>query len=62
MAVQALQAGDDLLYITGPASEHGQAYEAVLAAAKRSTAVRAKVREAVLRDLSLKLNYGLMAK
>jgi beta-N-acetylhexosaminidase len=61
VAVQALQAGDDLLYISGPASEHRQAYDAVLAAAKQSAAVRAKVREALLRDLSLKADFGLIS-
>jgi beta-N-acetylhexosaminidase len=62
VAVQALHAGDDLLYISGPPSEHRQAYEAVLAAAGRSSSVRAEVRAALLRDLSLKVNYGLVAK
>ena len=60
VAVQALQAGDDLLYITGPPGEHRQAYEAVLAGAQRSASVRAKVREALLRDLSLKADYGVI--
>jgi beta-N-acetylhexosaminidase len=62
VAVQALHAGDDLLYISGPPSEHRQAYEAVLAAARQSSSVRAEVRAALLRDLSLKVNYGLVAK
>jgi beta-N-acetylhexosaminidase len=59
-AVQALQAGDDLLYITGPPSEHTAAYEAVLAAAQRSASVRTMVRDALLRDLTLKVRYGIV--
>jgi beta-N-acetylhexosaminidase len=59
-AVQALEAGDDLLYISGPPSEHLQAYNAVLAAAQRSARIRARVRAALLRDLSLKAGYGLI--
>jgi beta-N-acetylhexosaminidase len=59
VALQALQAGDDLLYITGPGSEHQQAFAGVLAAAQRSVAVQALVREALLRDLTLKLRFGV---
>jgi beta-N-acetylhexosaminidase len=60
VAVQALRAGDDLLYITGPASEHAAAYHAVLAAASASAADRARVRTALLRDLMLKARVGLL--
>jgi beta-N-acetylhexosaminidase len=60
VAVQALDAGDDLLYITGPPSEHQAAYAAVLAAAQKSATERARVRSALLRDLSLKARYGLL--
>jgi beta-N-acetylhexosaminidase len=60
VALQALKAGDDLLYITGPPSEHAAAYDAVLAAAQRSAAVRALVRAALLRDLTLKARYGVL--
>ena len=60
VAVQALEAGDDLLYITGPASEHAAAYHAVLAAASASAADRALVRTALLRDLMLKARVGLL--
>ncbi len=60
VAVQAVQAGDDLLYITGPPSEHLRAYDAVLAAAEHSTAVRQLVRTALLRDLTLKARAGLL--
>jgi beta-N-acetylhexosaminidase len=60
VAVQALQAGDDLLYISGPASEHLEAYDGVLAATQRSAGVRALVHTALLRDLTLKLQYGVI--
>ncbi len=60
VALQALKAGDDLLYITGPPSEHAAAYAGVLAAAVRSAAVRSLVRAALLRDLTLKARYGLL--
>jgi beta-N-acetylhexosaminidase len=60
VALDALNAGDDLLYITGPASEHEQAYEGVLSAAEHSAPVRARVHDALLRDLTLKAGYGLI--
>jgi beta-N-acetylhexosaminidase len=60
VAVQALNAGDDLLYITGPASEHLAAYDGVLAAAQRSAGVRALVHTALLHDVALKLQYGVI--
>jgi beta-N-acetylhexosaminidase len=60
VAVKALDAGDDLLYITGPPSEHLEAYHGVLAAAQASAAVRAQVRDALLRDLTLKARFGLL--
>jgi beta-N-acetylhexosaminidase len=56
-ALQALQAGNDLLYITGPPSEHTAAYDAVLTAAQHSASVRAMVRAALLRDLTLKQRF-----
>jgi beta-N-acetylhexosaminidase len=60
VAVQALQAGDDLLFISGPPSEHFQAYDAVLALARRSASARRQVRQALLRDLTLKSRFGLV--
>ncbi len=60
VALQALEAGDDLLYITGPASEHQAAYQAVLSAAETQPAVRADVRTALLRDLTLKARFGVL--
>jgi beta-N-acetylhexosaminidase len=60
VAVQALEAGDDLLYISGPPSERAAAYGAVLAAAQGSAAVQARVHEALLRVLSLKVRYRIV--
>lgn len=60
VAVEALEADEDLLYISGPASEHLAAYDAVLDAAQRSASVRALVRDALLRVLSLKAHYGII--
>ena len=60
VAVQALEAGDDLLYISGPASEHLQADDGVPAAAQRRTLARRPVQAALLRDLTLKADYGVL--
>jgi beta-N-acetylhexosaminidase len=60
VALAALRAGDDLLYIGGPPSEHAAAYGAVLAAASHSAADRAFVHRALLRVLTLKARYGLL--
>lgn len=60
VAVEALEAGDDLLYITGQPSEHMAAYDALLAAAQRSATVRALVHQALLRVLTLKAHYGIL--
>jgi beta-N-acetylhexosaminidase len=59
-AVQALRAGDDLLYISGSTNEQSAAYAAVLAAAQRSASVRARVKDALLRVLSLKARFGIL--
>jgi len=59
-AVQAIEAGDDLLYISGPESEHQAAYAAVLSAARASASLRTKVHDALLRVLSLKAKYGIL--
>jgi beta-N-acetylhexosaminidase len=60
VALQALQAGEDLLYISGPPSEARAAYTAVLATARASPSLRALVHEALLRVLSLKARYGVL--
>src|SRR5207253_2688564 len=54
VAVEALGAGDDLLFITGSADEQRTAFDVVLAAARSNAVVRARVHDAVLRVLSLK--------
>ncbi len=59
-AVAAVQAGADLLYISGPQSEQEAAYAAVLKAARGGAISRARLREAVLRNLSVKRNYKLI--
>jgi beta-N-acetylhexosaminidase len=60
VAVRALTAGDDLLYISGAPSESAMAYTAVLALAQRSAAARTLVHDALLRDLTLKAHFGLL--
>jgi len=59
-ALAALRAGDDLLYISGSASEHRAAYAAVLAAARTGAPLRARIHSALLRVLSLKARYGIL--
>jgi beta-N-acetylhexosaminidase len=61
VAVRALRAGDDLLYISGPPSEHATAYTAVLTRAEHSAPARALVHQALLRDLTLKAHAGLLS-
>lgn len=60
VALQALRAGDDLLYVAGSSADARAAYQAILAAAGRSARVRSEVRDALLRDLTLKARYGLL--
>ncbi|HWF72401.1 MAG TPA: glycoside hydrolase family 3 N-terminal domain-containing protein [Solirubrobacteraceae bacterium] len=59
-AVSALGAGDDLLYITGSPAEQLSAYHAVLSAVQSGHISRARIRDALLRDLTLKAHYGLI--
>jgi beta-N-acetylhexosaminidase len=59
-AVQALQAGADLLYISGAEEDQEAAYAAVLEAARGGEISRNRLDEAVLRNLSVKLDYGLV--
>ena len=60
VALRALEAGVDLLYITGPEIEHRHAYDAILRAAERSARIRALVKTALLHDLTLKADYGVL--
>jgi beta-N-acetylhexosaminidase len=59
-AVAAVRAGADLLYVSGPPSEQEAAYAAVLKAARGGAISRARLREALLRNLSVKRNYRLI--
>jgi beta-N-acetylhexosaminidase len=59
-AVEALKAGADLLFISGPAGDQQAAYAAVLSAARRGDIPRLRLNEAVLRALEAKEDYGLI--
>lgn len=59
-AVQAIQAGADVVQISGPPEAQVAAYEAVLAAVRRGRIDRARLEAAVLRNLSTKFDYGLV--
>ena len=58
-AVQALEAGADLLYVADPAQQQ-QAYRAVLAAVRRGTISRQRLRISLERVLALKRRHGLL--
>jgi beta-N-acetylhexosaminidase len=59
-AVDAVRAGADLLYVSGPAAEQEAAYDAVLGAVRRGTISSARLEQAVLRNLAVKRDYGLL--
>ncbi len=59
-SVAAIRAGADLLYISGPPPEQQAAYDAVLKAARSGTLAAGRLKEALLRNLSVKRNYGLI--
>jgi beta-N-acetylhexosaminidase len=59
-AVQAIAAGSDMVYISGPARGQEAAYQALLAAVKAGTIPAARLDEAVTRVLTLKREYGLV--
>ena len=59
-AVQAVQAGADMLYISGPAGDQQAAYVAVLRAVRNGEISRRRLDEAMLRVLSVKRDYGLI--
>lgn len=59
-AVQALRAGVDMLWISGPSSDQQAAYVAVLRAVERRQISRARLDEAVNRVLITKQQYGLI--
>ena len=60
--MKALRAGADMLYISGPPGDQQAAYVALLAAARRSDSLRARVDQAVGRILLAKQRYGLIEK
>jgi beta-N-acetylhexosaminidase len=59
-AVQALKAGADLVFISGPVGDQQAAYSAVLAAARRGDIPRRRLNAALLRALEAKEDYGLI--
>jgi beta-N-acetylhexosaminidase len=59
-AVRAVDAGADLLYISGPAGEQQAAYVAVLRAVRGGEISQQRLDEALLRNLSIKRDYGLV--
>ena len=58
-AIEALRAGADVLFISGPATDQRAAYAGVLRAARRGTIPRARIDQAVRRTLLAKHRYGL---
>ena len=59
-AVQALRAGADLLFISGPTGDQQASYAAVLRAVRRGDVPRRRLNEALLRALEAKEDYGLI--
>jgi beta-N-acetylhexosaminidase len=59
-AVEALRAGADMLFISGPAGDQQSAYAAVLRAVRGGDIPRARVDQAVRRNLIAKERYGLI--
>jgi beta-N-acetylhexosaminidase len=59
-AVQALAAGADMVYISGPFGDQESAYTAVLNAVRSGKLSEKRVREALLRVLLTKRAYGLL--
>ncbi len=58
-AVKALQAGADLLLISGPAVDQAAAIDAVLAAVREGRIPEAQIDASAARVLALKLRYGV---
>jgi beta-N-acetylhexosaminidase len=59
-AVQAIRAGADVLFISGPVGDQQAAYAAVLRAARSGEIPRRRLNEALLRALEAKEDYGLI--
>jgi beta-N-acetylhexosaminidase len=60
-AVEALEAGADVLYVSGGPAEQERAYQAVLRAVRRGRISRRRLQVSVERILALKRGYGLLA-
>ena len=58
--MEALRAGADMLWISGPLADEQAAYDAVLAAVKSGRIPRARLDQAVGRILAAKEDYGLL--
>jgi beta-N-acetylhexosaminidase len=61
-AVQAVQAGADMVWISGPASLQRQAYSAILAAVRAKKIPESRIDEAVIRILAVKGGLGLASR
>jgi len=59
-AVEAVRAGADMLFVSGPADDQLAAYVAVLRAARRGRIPRRRLDESIGRILLAKENYGLI--
>jgi beta-N-acetylhexosaminidase len=59
-AVQAVRAGADLLFVSGPPGDQRAAYVAVLRAVRRGRIAPRRLNDAVLRILAAKRRYGLI--
>ncbi len=59
-AVEAVNAGADMIYISGPAGDQQAAYVAVLRAARKGEISRKRLDDALLRILTVKRDYGLI--
>jgi beta-N-acetylhexosaminidase len=60
-AVEAVEAGADILYVSGGTAQQEAAYQAVLRAVRRGTISRRRLQVSVERILALKRGYGLLA-
>lgn len=59
-AIEAIRAGADLVYVSGPRGDAEAAYRAVLDAAREGKIPRARIDEALLRTLKAKRELGLI--
>ncbi len=59
-AVQALRAGADLVYFSGPPAVQQATFDALLKAVRTKRISRERLDEAVLRDVAAKRDYGLL--